>query len=385
MMRGWCGSETSAPVGRGRPATLWSLAPPASRYFPDSHAELTVGLIDAARKAVGEDGLLRIIEVRGREVGERYRAQIPASWSLKRRVEALAKLRSDEGYMAEMIEEKRGVYLLIEHHCPVCEAAASCTGICASELEVFRQVLGAQVERVDHVLSGGERLCVSDYRAIGVGAGAYERRFGRSVRWHSVGRFGADRLELPEAMVDVALDVDGEQAVPRDFHRRMGDDGAGADRRGEGGFDIVDQPVRSDDGLLGVVHGCANADHPAAFELGRAGIAEGRVWFAELRSVCLGVGGAHRLDVLGHDFEVLDLHDSTTSLLKTIFAFDFWMPGLYSLNVRLTWARWVQDSPGRVRDSKWVMNSPSVMECSRAHLVDDWEIVWMWGWGDQGR
>ena len=51
--------------------------------------------------------------------------------------------------------------LLIEHHCPICNAATECQSLCRSELDVFRAALGddAQVVREQHLLSGDTR-CV---------------------------------------------------------------------------------------------------------------------------------------------------------------------------------------------------------------------------------
>ena len=156
---GLAASEQLPPAGRGRPGTVWQLTEDADALFPDRHGELTVGLIDAIRKTVGEDGLGRIVEVRARDQLNLYREQIPKRGSLRKRVEALADQRTDEGYMAEVVQEKPGVYLLIEHHCPICDAARSCQGFCRGELQVFREVLGpdVEVERTAHVLSGDQR------------------------------------------------------------------------------------------------------------------------------------------------------------------------------------------------------------------------------------
>ncbi len=78
---------------------------------------------------------------------------------LKKRLEALAAQRTAEGYMAEALEQDDGSLLLVEHHCPICEAARSCTGLCSTELDVFRRTLGkkVRVERVRHLLSGSDR------------------------------------------------------------------------------------------------------------------------------------------------------------------------------------------------------------------------------------
>ena len=74
------------------------------------------------------------------------------------RTRKLAKLRVEEGYMAESRPAPDGSLLLIENHCPVCAAARACQGLCRSELEIFRALLpGASVERVDHILAGARR------------------------------------------------------------------------------------------------------------------------------------------------------------------------------------------------------------------------------------
>ena len=59
-----------------------------------------------------------------------------------------------------------GSLLLLEHHCPVCEAASVCQGLCRSELELFQAALGddVEVERVQHLLSGDQR-CAYRIRA----------------------------------------------------------------------------------------------------------------------------------------------------------------------------------------------------------------------------
>ncbi len=160
--QGLVAQEPQTPKGRGRPAVLWSLAEAAQGLFPDRHGELTVGLIEAMREALGAEGLQRVIDVRAREQIAAYQEAMPAAKaSLKKRVEALASRRTAEGYMAEVISEEDGSYLLIEHNCPICDAAKCCVGLCSAELQVFQEALGSDVtiDRTEHLLSDGRR-CV---------------------------------------------------------------------------------------------------------------------------------------------------------------------------------------------------------------------------------
>jgi predicted ArsR family transcriptional regulator len=144
----------------GRPARLWSLMPAAARRFPDSHGDLTVELLKAVRTTFGEDGLDRLVTERSRQQREAYAKRMPAaSTLLEERIDALAKLRSEEGYMAEWTREADGAWILAENHCPICAAATVCQGFCRDELSMFRDLLGsgATVERGDHILAGARR------------------------------------------------------------------------------------------------------------------------------------------------------------------------------------------------------------------------------------
>ncbi len=148
--------EEPRPVGR--PAKLWRLTAAADALFPDRHAELIVELIASTETAFGPDGMYRLVEARAEQQIASYRRQVGDAKSLRNRVQRLAKIRTNEGYMAGVEKDGDG-YLLTENHCPICTAAAACTGICAAELRVFRAVLGddATVERTDHILAGARR------------------------------------------------------------------------------------------------------------------------------------------------------------------------------------------------------------------------------------
>jgi predicted ArsR family transcriptional regulator len=152
-------SHTLEPRPVGRPAKAWSLTAQADEFFPDGHADLTLGLIGAMKEAFGAEGLERLLAVRATEQIEAYGVRSGPGQPLERRLEVLARIRSEEGYMATVETEAPGRYLLVENHCPICAAASACQGLCAAELQVFRAVLGADVtvERTDHILAGARR------------------------------------------------------------------------------------------------------------------------------------------------------------------------------------------------------------------------------------
>ncbi|MDH6233609.1 putative ArsR family transcriptional regulator [Mesorhizobium soli] len=143
----------------GRPERYWRLTDEAQKRFPDSHAVLTVEMLDSVRGLFGEDGLDRLIGERERQMLRRYDAALAGLHGLGERVAALAEIRLQEGYLAEAEQLPGGAWLLAENHCPICAAASSCRNFCRSELALFRQVLGddVSVERIDYILEGARR------------------------------------------------------------------------------------------------------------------------------------------------------------------------------------------------------------------------------------
>lgn len=142
--------------GRGRPQQVWALAPAGHSRFPDAHAEVSVKLINKVRTLFGEEGLKSVIAASAQDAKERYIRSVGEEEDLESRVRKLAEIRDQEGYMARY-EKDGDSYLLIEDHCPICTAAAACQGFCNAELNTFREVLNANVNRVEHVLTNGRR------------------------------------------------------------------------------------------------------------------------------------------------------------------------------------------------------------------------------------
>ena len=145
--------------GVGRPRRVWSLTPAAQARFPDTHAQLTLEMLDAVRAEFGEAGVERMIARREQATAKTYIQAMEGAETLEVRVARLAEIRTAEGYMADWTSDPGGGFLLVENHCPICAAAAACQGFCRAELQVFQKALGPEVrvERTDHILAGARR------------------------------------------------------------------------------------------------------------------------------------------------------------------------------------------------------------------------------------
>lgn len=145
----------------GRPAKIWSLKPAADRYFPDSHAALSLDLLRVASSALGEDLLRDKLVAWARERARLLMKRLRAKPSLRARLHALWAVHARQGYMPGIEDGKDEAVHLVQNHCPIRAAAADCSSLCEAELEFIRATLGPHctVSRTGHLLAG-QRRCV---------------------------------------------------------------------------------------------------------------------------------------------------------------------------------------------------------------------------------
>lgn len=150
--------SAAAAKGVGRPTVLYELTAAGNARFPNTHAELTVQLLQGIAGVLGPEALDALIANREQWTTRRYAEALQGAPDLEERLTRLAQIRSAEGYMAEWQTTDAG-YLFVENHCPICAAAQTCQGFCRAELTTFSQVLGeqTQVERTSHILAGARR------------------------------------------------------------------------------------------------------------------------------------------------------------------------------------------------------------------------------------
>ena len=145
-------------AARGRPTRYWALTDKGNSRFADRHDELTVQLLDSVITLFGDDGMEKLISHREKTAMVNYRLALADRFGVEEKLQTLAKLRSEEGYMAT-VEEHDGVFWLIENHCPICAAATKCLSFCRSELQMFQILMSdvAIVSREEHIIDGARR------------------------------------------------------------------------------------------------------------------------------------------------------------------------------------------------------------------------------------
>jgi len=160
-------SRQTVRHGVGRPRHLYDITAEAQELFPTNYGGLAAGLVSAIN-AVGGDALVeQVFIARRRQIGDRVRRElddrIGAAAPLAERVRALAVIQDEQGYLADALLGTDGTIRLREHNCAILDVARGESAACEAELEMFREVLGADVVRETHIASG-DRCCT--YRIV---------------------------------------------------------------------------------------------------------------------------------------------------------------------------------------------------------------------------
>src|SRR3954468_21545904 len=148
-------SRQTVRHGVGRPRHLYDVTPDAQELFPSNYDGLAAGLL-AAIGAVGGDSLVeQVFQARRRQIGERVRRELDERVGLDaplvERVRVLAVLQDEQGYLASAALDPDGTIRLREHNCAILDVARGERSACDAELDLFRDVLDADVVRETHI------------------------------------------------------------------------------------------------------------------------------------------------------------------------------------------------------------------------------------------
>jgi DeoR family suf operon transcriptional repressor len=147
-------SHRAVPKKLGRPSYAYALTGLGDELFARTYAQFALSVLETIRALDGAQAIERLFEARTELLAAQYRSRMDGK-PLRERVAELAKIRTEEGYMADWEELDQNIFLLKEHNCAICHIARQCPTACGHELELFRRVLDdAEVTREKHMLKG---------------------------------------------------------------------------------------------------------------------------------------------------------------------------------------------------------------------------------------
>jgi predicted ArsR family transcriptional regulator len=153
--------------GVGRPRHLYDVTPAAQGAFPSNYDALAAGLLAAVGTVGGDELVARVFAVRRQLIADQIRnrldERLPAGATLEAKVRELAVIQDEQGYLSSASVGEDGTIRLRQCNCAIFGIAAQSSMPCEAELDLFRDVLGANVVRETHIASG-DRSCT--YRIV---------------------------------------------------------------------------------------------------------------------------------------------------------------------------------------------------------------------------
>ena len=138
--------------GVGAPAFAYTLTLAGDAIFPRRYEATLTELLNHVVAREGREAAVGVLEARYNALTRRLQKELANATPVER-MAAVARLLSEEGYMAEGTASAQGG-TLIEHNCAIQAVAERFPEICAAEARFLAAVLGAQVDRQEHILNG---------------------------------------------------------------------------------------------------------------------------------------------------------------------------------------------------------------------------------------
>ena len=139
--------------GRGRPKHFYRLTRRADAFFPKAYGTLTNELLGYVTDADPEL-VDQIFERRRQRRTEQARVRL-AGKTFADRVEEMARILDEDGYLADFTALPDGTYRITEHNCAVLDVAERYGKACSSEIAFLRDAMpDARIERVSHMIAG---------------------------------------------------------------------------------------------------------------------------------------------------------------------------------------------------------------------------------------
>jgi predicted ArsR family transcriptional regulator len=149
--------ETRGRVGR--PKMMYQLTNQSKTVFPKSYSAIATHALDFIERNMGKEGVEKVLRERQDELFEQYYKRLKDT-DFDKQVKELARIRDEEGYMAESKKESKSArkHVLLEYNCPIIHIAEKHWEACSIETELFEKLLDADIETT-HRAAKGDAVC----------------------------------------------------------------------------------------------------------------------------------------------------------------------------------------------------------------------------------
>jgi predicted ArsR family transcriptional regulator len=155
--------RTQTSRGRGRPAKVFAITESGRDGFDQQYDDLALQALRFLAETGGDDAVRAFADRRMSFIEERFADVLGADPALTP-AEALARVFTDEGYIANVKQLPVVGEQLCQQHCPVSHVAHEFPQLCEAETAAISRVLGRHVQRLA-TIAHGDGVCTTSIPA----------------------------------------------------------------------------------------------------------------------------------------------------------------------------------------------------------------------------
>jgi DeoR family transcriptional regulator, suf operon transcriptional repressor len=124
----------------GRPMHVYRLTAKGEEQFPQHHKHMVIEILEDAAEMGGKDFVDQLFEKRRNRLKQKFYQRFDNK-TFDEKVNELAAIQNEQGYMVELEKCQDGRYVLKEYNCPMSDVAKRFEAACTNELQLFRDCI----------------------------------------------------------------------------------------------------------------------------------------------------------------------------------------------------------------------------------------------------
>lgn len=142
----------------GRPVNYYELDVKGQEAFTNHYESFSIDLLNDIEKLYGKPVVFEVFNHRSERMKKEYKRHM-TSISFQDRIEELAEIQEQNGYMVELEKQNDKAYTLKQYNCPIWNIAQHYKSICGHEMKLFSDVLADSDVKAEKTMISGEVCC----------------------------------------------------------------------------------------------------------------------------------------------------------------------------------------------------------------------------------
>ena len=142
----------------GRPYYVYTLTKKGHQTFPNHFEQLPVELLQDLEEVQGREAVTQVLEKRMHREIDAFKEALRSD-DFDGRMEEIARMQDENGYMVEFVKQEDGSYEMRNYHCPIINISSKYREICANEKQTFSEIFPKSKVLAHTCITEGDHVC----------------------------------------------------------------------------------------------------------------------------------------------------------------------------------------------------------------------------------